>query len=107
MIRGRLRAAAVCVVLVAGVVGSGACSDSDDVTVRSTVLTIFSSAQVVQLDPPVDGYSKVALTSETEYRRADGSPASLADVQEGSTVEVRGEAGAPGTVIARQVVLVD
>ena len=76
-----------------------------DVTVRGTVLTIFSSARVLQLDPPVDGYSRVALTSDTEYRRADGSPATLADVEEGSTVEVTGTPGAEGTVIARRVVL--
>ncbi len=70
------------------------------------MLTIFSSARVLQLDPPVDGYSRVALTSDTEYRRADGSAATLADVAEGSTVEVTGTPGAEGSVIARRVVLV-
>jgi len=134
MIDGRLRSgAAVVAVVVAGLLGLGACSDGDsdppatttssssstsptspipttavagDVTIRGTVLTIFSSARVLQLDPPVDGYSRVALTDDTEYRRADGSPATLADVDEGSTVEVTGTAGAEGTVIARRVVLV-
>ena len=134
MIDGRLRSgAAVAAVVMAGLLGLGACSDGDsetppprsttssssvstsavptttvpgDVTVRGTVLTIFSSARVLQLDPPVDGYSRVALTSETEYRRSDGSVATLADVAEGSTVEVTGTPGAEGSVIARRVVLV-
>jgi hypothetical protein len=136
VIDGRLRSGvAVAAVVMAGLVGLGACSDSDsdsaattspssssastsavpttgstavagDVTVRGTVLTIFSSARLLQLDPPVDGYSRVALTDDTEYRRADGSSASLADVDEGSTVEVTGAPGAEGTVIARRVVLV-
>ena len=132
MFDGRLRSGVAAVaVVVAALVGSGACSDggSDsgappatttstsaaptgstavpgDVTVRGQVLTIFSSAQVLQLDPPVDGYSRVALTSDTEYRRADGSSGSLADIGEGSTVEVTGSPGATGTVIARRVTLV-
>lgn len=77
-----------------------------EVTIRGTVLTVFASARVLQLDPPVNGYSRAALTSETECRRADGSPGSFQDVNDGSQVEVTGEPGAPGTLIARRVVLV-
>jgi hypothetical protein len=133
---GTTSVAVVVVLGAAGLFGLGACSDSGSdrqpspavtttmagvaptsvvttvaagaVTVRGTVLTVFASARVLQLDPPVDGYSKVALTADTEFRRADGSPGSLADVAEGSTVEVSGEAAvaAPATVIARRVVVV-
>ncbi len=72
---------------------------------RGTVLTVFASARVLQIDPPVDGYSRVALTEETEYRTAGGSAATLQDVDEGATVEVTGQPGAPGSLIARLVVL--
>ncbi len=77
-----------------------------EVTIRATVLTVFASARVLQLDPPVNGYSRAALTSETEYRLADGSSGSLQDVDDGSKVEVTGEPGAAGTLIARRVVIV-
>ena len=86
--------------------GSTGTTVAGDVTLRGTVLTVFASARVLELDPPVKGYSKVALTSDTEYRLADGSPGSLVDVDEGSTVDVTGVPGSPGTVIARLVVLV-
>ncbi len=76
-----------------------------EVTIRGTVLSVFASARVIQIDPPVNGYSRVALTADTEYVAADGSEAGLQDVTEGSTVEVTGEPGAPGTLIARRVVL--
>jgi len=76
-----------------------------EVTIRGAVLTVFASARVLQIDPPVDGYSRVALTSDTEYRTRGGSPASLQDVDEGSTVEVTGSPGSPGTLLARLVVV--
>ena len=85
--------------------GSTATTVAGDVTLRGTVLTVFASARVLELDPPVNGYSRVALTSDTEYRLADGSAGSLIDIQEGSTIEVTGEPGSPGSLIARQVVL--
>ncbi len=77
-----------------------------EVSLRGTVLTVFASARVLELDWPVNGYSRVALTEDTEYRLADGSPASLVDLDEGSTVEVTGEPGSPGSLIARLVVIV-
>ncbi len=85
--------------------GSTATTVAGDVTLRGTVLTVFASARVLELDPPVNGYSRVALTSDTEYRLADGSAGSLIDIQEGSTIEVTGEPGSPGSLIARLVVL--
>ena len=85
--------------------GSTATTVAGEVTLRGTVLTVFASARVLELDPPVDGYSRVALTSDTEYRLADGSPGSLIDVVEGSTIDVTGEPGSPGSLIARLVVL--
>ncbi|MEA2686726.1 MAG: hypothetical protein QOE93_1921 [Actinomycetota bacterium] len=76
-----------------------------EVTIRGTVSGLFASARVLQFEPPVDGYSRVALTEETEYRRADGSPAAFIDVNEGTRVEVTGEPGSPGALIARLVVV--
>ena len=75
------------------------------ITVRGKVSALFASARVLELDPPVDGYSSVALTGATEFRRADGSPATFADVDEGATVVVTGEPGSAGTVIAHLVVI--
>jgi len=77
-----------------------------EVTLRGPVSAVFASARVLVFDPPVDGYSRAALTSETEYRLADGSPATLLDVSEGSVVAVTGEPGAPGALIARVVTIV-
>jgi len=115
--------------LMVGLLGTGACSDdgSDDtvgpsatttttpvattaspgtVTVRAKVSSVFASARVLQFEAPADGYDRAALTSDTEYRKADGSPGSLQDVGDGSTVEVTGEPGSPGTLLARLVVVV-
>jgi len=129
-VRSRLRA----LVVVAGLVlAGGACSDDDpttepppssstsstssttggtpvtsapgEVTIRATVAAVFASAGVIRLVPPVDGYSTAAVGPATEYRRADGSPGVLQDVVDGSTVEVTGEPGAPGALIARSVVI--
>lgn len=117
---------AVAVLIAAGlVVAGGACSDDDpstspststsggtsvttapgEVTVRGTVASVFASAAVLRFEPAVGGYSTVALGPSTEYRRADGSPALLQDVVDGSTVEVTGAPGAPGSLIARLVVV--
>ncbi|MEA2827282.1 MAG: hypothetical protein QOG43_1721 [Actinomycetota bacterium] len=84
---------------------TGSTAVPGEVTIRATVLTVFASARVLELDPPVSGYSKVALTADTEYRSADGSAGALIDVGEGSTIEVTGTPGSPGTLIARLVVL--
>ncbi len=84
--------------------GSG--DGAGEVTIRGTVSVIFASARVLQIDPPVDGYSEVALTESTEYRRADGSLGSLVDVNEGSSIEVTGETGVTGSLIARLVKVV-
>jgi hypothetical protein len=78
-----------------------------EVVLRGTVSTVFLSARVLGFDPPVDGYARVALTTETEYVEADGSPAMLVDLVEGSVVEVTGTpgSGSPEALIARRVVI--
>ncbi|HVF13295.1 MAG TPA: hypothetical protein VM942_01780 [Acidimicrobiales bacterium] len=78
----------------------------DEVTIRATVSAVFTSARVLYFDPPVSGYSEAALTSDTEYRLADGSTGSLQDVTDGSVVEVTGEPGTSGSLIARLVKVV-
>jgi hypothetical protein len=85
--------------------GSPVTSAPGEVTIRATVVTVFASAGVIRFDPPVAGYSTAAVGPATEYRRADGSPGVLQDVVDGSTVEVTGEPGAPGALIARSVVI--
>ncbi|MEA2932558.1 MAG: hypothetical protein QOI56_1343, partial [Actinomycetota bacterium] len=66
---------------------------------------VFASARVLRFEPPLDGYSTVVVGSGTEFRKADGSPGSLQDVGDGSQVEVTGDAGEPGTLLARRVVV--
>jgi hypothetical protein len=76
-----------------------------DVTVRGVVATVSASARVVTLGPPVGGVANLALTTDTEIVRADGSRAGLADVRAGATVEATGRPSTADTVVARRLVL--
>lgn len=76
------------------------------VTITATVAAAFASARIVQLAEPVQGYREVAFNASTRYRRADGSPASLADLQPGTRIQVRGTRTSGTTLLASEVVLV-
>jgi hypothetical protein len=76
-----------------------------DVTVRGVVATVSASAKVITLARPVGGVANVALTADTQIVRANGMPASLADVMVGATVEATGRPGTVGTLVARRMTL--
>ena len=69
------------------------------------VATSSASARVVTLAQPVAGFSNVALVADTEIVRASGAEATVSDVAPRATIEVTGRPGAPGTLVARRVVL--
>jgi len=76
-----------------------------EVTVRGVVAGVFASARVVQLNPPVNGISNIALTADTELVRSGGARATLNDVSPGATIEAVGRASNADTVVARKVTL--
>jgi hypothetical protein len=76
------------------------------VTITATVAAAFASARIVQLAEPVQGFAEVAFNSSTRYRRANGSPASLADLQPGTRIQVRGTRTSSTTLLATEVILV-
>lgn len=76
-----------------------------EIAIRATVAATFASARVITLAEPVSGYTDVAFTAETRYRRAGGQAAALADLTPGTAVEVRGQRGSETTLLAREVVV--
>jgi len=76
-----------------------------EITLRGTVAGVFASARVIQLVPPANGTASVALSADTEFVRAGGGRATLADVTTGATIEAVGHSSAPGTIVARKVTL--
>ncbi|MDQ6726311.1 MAG: hypothetical protein M3066_09150 [Actinomycetota bacterium] len=76
-----------------------------EVTVRGVVAGVSGSARVVQLSPPVSGYSNLALTTDTQIVRANGAPATLGDVTAGATIEAVGRATDAQSIVARKLTL--
>ena len=76
-----------------------------EVTVRAVVATVSASARVITLAQPVAGFANVALLGDTEMVRPSGATATVTDLAPGATVEVIGRPGAPGTLVARRIVL--
>ncbi len=77
----------------------------DEVTVRGVVGETLASARVVVLAEAVSGFVNVALTDATEVVRADGADAAIKDIVPRASIEVTGRPGAPGSLVARRVVL--
>lgn len=76
-----------------------------EVTVRGTVAATFASARVVTLQQAVNGYTQLALSTESEVARSNGARAAFSDITAGMTVEAVGRPSTPGTLLARRVVL--
>jgi hypothetical protein len=76
------------------------------VTIRGVVASAFASARVVSLVAAVQGFTDIAVTTDTDIRRADGRAASLADVGSGATVEATGRPGTATSLVARRLVIV-
>lgn len=76
-----------------------------EVTHRVIVGGFTPSALIVNLAQPVAGFTTVALLPDTQIVRANGATAAAADLVPRATVEVTGRPGAPGTLVARRIVL--
>jgi hypothetical protein len=76
-----------------------------EVTVRGVVATVAASARVIQLRAPVNGFSDVALSTDTEIVRANGAPVTLNDVMPGANIEAVGRATNAQAIVARKVTL--
>ena len=76
-----------------------------EVTVRGVVSGVFASARVITLAPPVRGVANLALTTDTEVVRGNGTRAAVNDISAGATVEATGRQSTPDTLVARRVVL--
>ena len=78
---------------------------ASEVTHSGVVGAFTPSARIVTLAQPVDGFTTVALTADTQIVRASGAPAAATDLVPRATIEVTGRPGAPGTLVARRIVL--
>jgi hypothetical protein len=76
-----------------------------DVTVRGVIGVYSASARVITLAPPVGGVTNVVVTLDTEVVRPGGVRADAGDLAPRAGVEIIGRPGAPGTLIARRIVL--
>ncbi|RME48821.1 MAG: hypothetical protein D6791_02400 [Chloroflexi bacterium] len=61
--------------------------------------------QIIVIRPDKPGHDLIAVTPETQFRRADGGNASLADVQPGVHIEAQGIALGAGGLQAETVVI--
>ncbi len=72
---------------------------------RGTVVAVSVSVRMVQLGPAANGFSNVAVTTDTEMVRANGAPLTLGDVTAGAKIEVVGRPRDAMTIVARKVTL--
>jgi hypothetical protein len=76
-----------------------------DVTIEGTVRDVSPSARIITLTEPVEGFSVVALTEESELLSANGDEILLRDLGAGMRIQASGQPGASGALIANQVLV--
>jgi hypothetical protein len=76
-----------------------------DITLVGTVLDVSPSARIIRLTEPADGFGVIALTEEGRVVYGDGEEIMLRDIRSGATIKASGRSGAPGTLIANQVLV--
>ncbi len=74
-----------------------------DITIEGTVLDVSPSARIITLAEPVDGFTVVALTEESELLSVNGEAILLCDLRAGMKIQSRGKPGEPGALLATQV----
>jgi hypothetical protein len=74
-------------------------------TITATVRDVWLSARIIVLERPVEGFSIIALTEESELVSADGSKIALRDIQRGVTIQASGHPGESNALIASQVLV--
>jgi hypothetical protein len=76
-----------------------------DVTIEGAVRDVSPSARIITLTEPVEGFSLVALTEESELLSANGDEILLRDLGAGMRIQASGQPGASGALIANQVLV--
>jgi hypothetical protein len=76
------------------------------VTLVGKVSQVSPSQDTLHLDPPVQGFSVIYLTTDASIVNAGAKPASLQDIRTGATVVVVGISDAPGSLVADSLRLV-
>jgi hypothetical protein len=76
-----------------------------EVTVRGEVGAFSASARVMALAQPVNGFTSVVVSVDTEVVRSNGATAAVTDLGPRAGVEVSGRPGLPGTLVARRIVI--
>ena len=77
------------------------------ITIIGTVMDISLSARIIALKEPVNGFNVVAITEESMLTSTDGSQITLRDIQPGMIVQVTGQPGASGALLASEVRVLD
>jgi hypothetical protein len=76
-----------------------------DITIVGTVMDVSPSARTITLADPVEGFSVVALTAESQLRSASGDKILPRDIATGMRIQASGQPAASGVLIAAQVLL--
>ena len=74
-----------------------------DITIEGAVLDVSPSARIISLVEPVDGFTVVALTEESQLLSASEDKILLRDIQSGMRIQASGSSGRPGALLATQV----
>ncbi len=75
------------------------------ITIMGTVMDVSLSARIIMLQEPVEGFSVVALTEESELVSTDGDEITLRDIRPGMTIQTSGQPGESNALLASQVLL--
>ena len=67
------------------------------------VASVFASARIIDLGAPVEGFELVAVDDSTVILSIDGTEIELGDLAQGSEIEISGQPGVPGTLVASQI----
>jgi hypothetical protein len=76
-----------------------------DITIVGTVVEVSSSARIMTLTEPVEGFSVIALTEESKVVSTNGDEIMLRDIRAGMRIQASGQPGASGVLIANQVLV--
>ncbi len=77
------------------------------VEITGVVRAVSQSARIITLTEPVEGFSTIALTEESPVVSAEGQEMPLRDIQPGVMIDISGQPGQSGTLIASSVRLLD
>jgi len=76
-----------------------------DLILVGTALDVSPSARIITLAEPVDGFTVIALTEDSELLSASGHEILLREIQPGMRIQASGRPGASGALITNQVLV--